>query len=222
MRSLNKDESFGELLEEVDKLFADMRFSEDSETYEFVKVEVQGADGQWYENPTWQVPDELKDFPTERIEFLADDLDEDTYGIYQYVQDEPPEGAPSGFKFGHHEITLSEQCLYDKITLAHELIHLHEHVLENLDLKWRDMLLVSLFGRLASRIPHLHELITCLMHDLNQGIISRTGGAHRPLFLLKSFDLDLKLGVELGTVFMYGIKDDIDAFKKTLKHHGLQ
>ena len=46
----------------------------------------------------------------------------------------------------------------------------------------------------------LHEL----GHILNETELQSQGGTHDILFLLKSFDLDLRKGYPLGTVFGYG------------------
>lgn len=56
----------------------------------------------------------------------------------------------------------------------------------------------------------LNERIEAHGHILNSSQIAKTGGVHDILFLLKSFDLDLKMGYKLGTVFGYGMTDEWD------------
>ncbi len=97
--------------------------------------------------------------------------------------------------------------------ILHELIHLHEFVLrdERVLLYFRDMLFWSLYQQVKKRIPKLDELIAGHAHSLNQKVLHEDGGLHDVLFLLKSFDLDMRMGYDLGTVFGYG---RTDKFKK--------
>ena len=63
----------------------------------------------------------------------------------------------------------------------------------------------------CDKIPELDNIITGHAHLLNESVLYKQGGLHDILFLLKSFDLDIRMGYPLGTVFGYG---RIDIFKK--------
>ena len=50
---------------------------------------------------------------------------------------------------------------------------------------------------------------------LTESGLYEAGGLHDVLFLLKSFDLDIRKGYDLGTVFGYGRRDDLKAYAYT-------
>jgi len=72
------------------------------------------------------------------------------------------------------------------------MIHAYEYMLPE---NYRQFLTIMLFDKLQKRIPRLLKKIKKDMHTLLQ--------IHEPLFLLKSFDLDLRLRKPLGTVYNY-------------------
>lgn len=65
-----------------------------------------------------------------------------------------------------------------------------------------------LYKSLKNRIDDLDDRIEAHGHLLNEQQIYSRGGSHDILFLLKSYDLDLKKGYKLGTVFGYGYADE--------------
>ena len=89
------------------------------------------------------------------------------------------------------------------------MIHLHEAVLDGLPTYYRDIVLYCLYKDLRDKIPDLDDRIEAHGHILNESLLSNYGGRHDILFLLKSFDLDLKMGYPPGTIFGYGMADDI-------------
>jgi hypothetical protein len=68
----------------------------------------------------------------------------------------------------------------------------------------RDMLTFRLYNHLKPKIENLDERILNHAHSLRQEDILIRGGSHGILFFLKSLDLDLRLGLKLGTVCGYG------------------
>ena len=62
---------------------------------------------------------------------------------------------------------------------------------------------MSLYLDLKNKINDLDKRISDLSYLYSLSSIRRFGGEHNLLFLLKSFDLDIKRGYELGTVFSY-------------------
>ena len=101
----------------------------------------------------------------------------------------------------------------DDVVILHEMIHLHEYVLNDLPLYYHDMVYWALYKNLRNKIPDLDCIITEHAHALNENELYRTGGLHDILFLLKSFDLDIRKGFPLGTVFGYGRVDEFKNYK---------
>ncbi len=103
----------------------------------------------------------------------------------------------------------ADQLVSDSVIL-HELIHLHEFVLldERVPLNYRDMYIWALYQQVRKRIPDLDTLIEEHAHSLTQTVLCEAGGFHGILFLLKSFELDMRMGYKLGTVFGYGRTDE--------------
>ncbi len=92
----------------------------------------------------------------------------------------------------------------DKATVLHEMIHAHEVILESRESFYHDILLLCLYNDLKGKISDIDAKILAHTHAINGEIISEQGGSHDVLFLLKSLDLDLRCGFELGTVCGYG------------------
>lgn len=95
----------------------------------------------------------------------------------------------------------------DKATILHEMIHAHEVILERRESFYHDILLLCLYNNLKGKVSDIDEKILAHTHAINGEIISEQGGSHNILFLLKSLDLDLRCGFELGTVCGYGRKE---------------
>ncbi|MCD8379618.1 MAG: hypothetical protein LUC95_04675, partial [Lachnospiraceae bacterium] len=88
------------------------------------------------------------------------------------------------------------------------MIHLHEFVLNDLPMFYHDAYFYCLYKSLKNQIADLDDRIEARGHLLNEQQLYRQGGLHNILFLLKSFDLDLKKGYKLGTVFGYGYVEE--------------
>jgi hypothetical protein len=95
--------------------------------------------------------------------------------------------------------------------LLHEMIHAYVEQLKNdkdYTHRWlretlRDLLTFCLYKKLTPLIANLDDLILEHTHVMTQKAISEVGGAHGLLFLLKSFDLDLRLEIPLGSIRGY-------------------
>ena len=97
---------------------------------------------------------------------------------------------------------------YNPIIL-HEMIHLHEDIINEFPLFYHDVLFWNLYSKLKKKIENIDSIIkdnTFLYESLDR---YNTGGLHDLLFLLKSFDLDLRMGYELGTVYGYGKREEM-------------
>lgn len=92
----------------------------------------------------------------------------------------------------------------DETTILHEMIHLHEAVLSSVPSYFRDIVFISLYWDLREKISDLDDIIKGHSNILNENDLFGQGGEHSVLFLLKSFDLDLRRDEPLGTIFGYG------------------
>ena len=107
-------------------------------------------------------------------------------------------------------LCISKECLDDDRIILHEMIHLHEFVLNGLPLFYHDTLLWTLYTDLRKRKEiknNLDKIISGHAHILFGQKIYNEGGLHDILFLLKSLDLDIKMGYSLGTVFGYNLEE---------------
>jgi hypothetical protein len=84
------------------------------------------------------------------------------------------------------------------------MIHAYESLLEKRWHVYHDILMISLYNELKSKIDDLDSRILNHTHSIPQVRITEQGGSHDLLFFLKSLDLDLRCGFKLGTVCGYG------------------
>jgi hypothetical protein len=78
---------------------------------------------------------------------------------------------------------------------------------------FHDMLYWALYRDVRKRISKLDEIIDGHVHMLMGSTLFADGGLHDILFLLKSFDLDMKKGCPLGTVFGYGRDNEFKSYR---------
>lgn len=183
------------LLERVEEFaihFEDMIFSNGTSTHKFVtcKSKLIGSD-EWVDDVI-TLPEELEYFSYSHFTYHIANFD-DFFGC-----------------FNREDLSLSvdkASANTDRVIL-HEMIHLHEFVIDVLPTFFHDAILFCLYKDLKSKISNLDERIEAHGHILNSEQIAAVGGVHDILFLLKSFDLDLKMGYQLGTVFGYGMVDE--------------
>lgn len=90
-----------------------------------------------------------------------------------------------------------------KSDLAHEMIHYYECELGRKAPNARDVIALSLYERLRSEVEDLSSRVAREMELVTRNEIEELGGSHGVLFLLKSYDIDLRLGLPLGTVHGY-------------------
>ncbi len=173
-------------------LFEDMLFKRGTSSYGLTKYQIKNDDDTSYE-VGGSLPDELEYFDYCRFRFKAEKPN-DCNGFFdrkEKVVCVPPDAEDS--------------------TVLHEMIHLHEFIINEIPMYWHDILYWALYKDLKNNIPNLDEIITQHAHVLNEADLYEEGGLHDILFLLKSFDLDIRMGYSLGTVFGY---DRVEFFKK--------
>jgi hypothetical protein len=88
--------------------------------------------------------------------------------------------------------------------ILHEMIHGFDNILEDdYYREKREVLFLCLYNTLRKKIKRLDQRILNHGHFMAQEIFDGNG-EHGLLFYLKSLDLDLRLGLKLGTVCGYG------------------
>ena len=120
----------------------------------------------------------------------------------------PPAGYDAFYK--HDELTLfvKPECILKDYIVLHEMTHLHESIINDLPPMFHESILWRLYTDLKKQVGRLDEIISNHTNLSKELAIAEIGGVHDLLFLLKSFDLDIRAGYSLGTVFGYGKTDE--------------
>lgn len=122
--------------------------------------------------------------------------------IVVHVMGEEP-GCAGAFCPETGLITVDSESGVTVPVLAHELIHLWEHRLRAFDTGYSDLLLIHYWDEFRHQIPNLREIADSLMRSESYNDISETGGQHGLLFMLKSYDIDRRMGWPFGKTFGY-------------------
>ena len=173
---------------EYEDLFQDMLFEPGTASYELIqcKSKQEGSD-EWVDDEVGR-PDELAYFMTTFLKYKVEELN-DMLGYYDHSE---------------QLICVSPEGLKNDHTVLHEMIHVYESLINDLPLYYHDMIYWALYKDLKKKIPKLDDIISSHAHLLTGSTIYNRGGLHDIVFLLKSFDLDIRKGYPLGTVFGYG------------------
>lgn len=183
-----QDKELGEKVYSNEELFLDMMFQPGSITHDFISCQSKQADGTW--------EDCLIDLPYP--------LGSEPYGHFTYhVRDLG--GSAGRFTPGLYRLEIAPEYMGADHVILHEMIHLHEQIINAFPSYYHDAVLWCLYKDLRGKIADLDDRISAHGHVLNSQSIENIGGTHDIMFLLKSFDLDLKKGYALGTVFGYGM-----------------
>lgn len=180
---------------QYEEFFFDMQFKSNN-TKDLIMVKALDDDSEEWFECDWVIPEELDYFSYTWFNFKVEDLP-DCNGRYD---------------LSNQTLTISPECLNDDRVILHELIHLHESVINSLPMYFHDSLLWALYQDLIKKIPELNEIVSSHGHILTGETITSLGGDHDILFLLKSFDIDIRMGYPLGTVFGYGRQEDFEGY----------
>lgn len=93
-------------------------------------------------------------------------------------------------------------------TLLHEMIHYYDHALERLSPAVRELVLVVLWEKVSKNVDNLLERCSKFLELVEHNDLEAEGGQHGLLFLLKSFDIDIRLELPLFTTLGYGYTED--------------
>ena len=174
-------------------LFEDMIFGEGSSTFYFIKCQSKSDETDEWIDDKALLPDEIEYF---------------SYGNFTYHVKSLDDGVAGEFDGGNFSLSVAPEHIDDDSVILHEMIHLHELVISLQPQFFHDAILFCLYKDLSKKICDLDERIEAHGHILNSETIMGVGGVHDILFLLKSFDLDLRKGYKIGTVFGYGMSEE--------------
>ena len=192
-----EDKKLRDRLDEFSDFFEDMLFAENSSAGSMVKCQVKVGDNSWKDD----------------IVFLPEEITYFSYNNFD-IRVKPMEKYGGYFDEEKRLLCISEIYARDDSVILHEMIHLHEFVLNGLPLFYHDVLLWVLYDDLKRKIKGLDKLVSSHAHILEQQSIYDKGGLHDICFLLKSLELDIRMGYRLGTVFGY----DMEKFAKDLTY----
>jgi hypothetical protein len=165
--------------------FEDMLFEPGSVTSDFLCFQTQTNEGVWVD----ECYDYYFSFEDNMVRFYVDSIRPGVYGIFNKED---------------RSVTIDPEHAEDPVVILHEMIHIYEWIIGEYPFSFmRDILFLSLYNDLKEKIPNLDDLILDRIHVIFSRTVSQIGGDHGILFYLKSLDLDLRLGYDLGTIFGY-------------------
>ena len=178
---------------EFEDLFDDMHFASDSLVDKFINVKY-GSDNGDFVSGAIPIPDKIRYFDPQSFDYhIVPKESASFWGCYNQME---------------RSLTLREDAFGNDAVLLHEMIHMHEHAFEKVSRFYRDILFFCLYNDLKPKLEQddidLDKLILNHSHVAEGQRITVLGGQHDILFYLKSLDLDIKMGYELGTVCGYG------------------
>lgn len=185
-----------EKVADFQELFDDMLFQENTSTYKLIQCESQPQGSSEWISDVVSLPESLEYF---------------SYTFFHFKIEKMP-GYDGCYNHKEQLLSVAPSAANDDGTILHEMIHLHESVINDLPMYYHDMIYWCLYDDLKNKIPKLDEIIADHAHLLTESSIYAKGGLHDILFLLKSFDLDIKKGYSLGTIFGYGRAKEFQSY----------
>lgn len=173
-------------------LFEDMKFSPGTPAGELTKIGIKDVGGEDWTETYMDIPASIQYASCQFVKFIVTEPENDSDACYNNQE---------------QSICISPDLIDDDTVLLHEMIHFYESAVNEFPLYFHDALLWSLYSDLKGKIPKLDAIITDNAHILIESTLYTDGGLHDILFLLKSFDLDIRNGYPLGSVFGYGRED---------------
>ena len=181
-----------------EKFFSDMMFEQDSIVGKY--LECKTSENIYDEEMIDYMPiPELSIFSYDMVICKIESMEKDYMGCFNEAE---------------MTLTVGPEFVNDDHVILHEMIHIHEFLLSKIDVLYRDILFYELYKKISNEIDNINDLMDMWCNGVNQLGIKQKGGRHSPLFLLKSLDIDLQCGYELGTTMGYG---SVEEFKKILR-----
>lgn len=181
----------------LEELFADMVFAPNTRTSSFLVCQTKTNETDVWGNNMIDIPEAIEYFSPTDYKIRVKELHE----------------AMGQFNIATQELTISPQHIDSESVILHEMIHMYENMLENQMPFYRDIIFYALYTDLRKQIPTLDKILIDHANVLNQLQMNQIGGIHDILFILKSFDLDIRQGYQLGTVFGYGMQEELTRYE---------
>ena len=164
--------------------FSDMEYDYDNPYCQFLLA--------YYENPDYNSPNFADRFFPKLSNFRYEDLKGRVLSTFD------KEGS---IMIINSDLDEEEE----NIALLHSLIHYYEDKLNNVSYHYHDILVIALYRSLSRKVEDLDNLIIEYGRIQNiEHMDSDIHDEHDILFLLKSFDLDIKMDLEIGTIYNNG------------------
>ena len=176
------DRKLWEKVIQFSDFFEDMLFTPGTITYPFLECKISDDNGNEIA-PTAVLPVGLHNF---------------NYNSFYYRVREMTPPYMACFNKANYSLKVDPRHIDDDYVILHEMIHMHEFVLEIYPTYYHDAILYSLYHDLRSKIEDLDRRMERQGHIVMQEELAQFGGVHDLLFLLKSFDLDLRMNYPLG------------------------
>lgn len=177
--------------------FKDLIFKKGTSTYKLLQCQSKLQNSNKWIDGVTELPHQLTYFSYMWFHFKVEPLPFLCRGVFEQEK---------------QTLTVTPEVLEKNSTILHELIHLHEFVINSLPMYFHDMVYWALYKDLKKKIPELDDIITGHAHLLTAKSIYKRGGLHDTLFLLKSFDLDIRMRYKLGRVFGYGLVEELKSY----------
>lgn len=130
---------------------------------------------------------------------------------WRFLVQDLKNGVLGACEYDDRCIIIGSTCANDDYILLHEMIHAYEGMLGQGWTKiYQQVLTLLLYEKLKDRFS---DLLSIVKAAAKTDQAERTGFVHSPLFLLKSLDLDDRLGLPWGTIHGYEQRDVIDALQ---------
>lgn len=164
--------------------FSDMEFDYDNPYCPFLL--------EYYENTDYNTPSYANKFMPKLSNFRYEDLKGKIFSRYDRK----------------NSIMILNKGLDDEeesIGLLHSMIHYYEDKVNRISYHYHDILVIALYRSLSRKVEDLDDLIIEYGRIQNiEHMDSDIHDEHDILFLLKSFDLDIKMDLEIGTIYNNG------------------
>lgn len=144
------ERELAEKVEEFGELFKDMLFKKGTCTFDMIKeIDLQGG------KQAMSTQEEIECF--------------EYYHYYYSV--EPLEDCDAYYNHGELTLCVLPEALNEDSTILHEMIHLHEALINDLPLYYHDMIIWALYKSLKERIPAYYR--PCISADRNETLCQR-------------------------------------------------
>lgn len=188
---------------ELSKKYEAWRLNMTQDEYE-LQYHILEYEEEYFEDMTFQKGSICYD----TVSFIHDNFDffslELEYNYYRYYINDLKDEWIGQFDQKERSITISPKYKNDQAVILHEMIHAYEYILNKKNPVLCELMLIKLYNKLKPKIKDLDSLIENHAELYGQHCIAKEGGYHGILFYLKSLDLDLRCGYDLGKVCGYG------------------